>query len=294
MSPTSHVIPRACEKSCRFGVQDSGLAEIPAALHANRDSTYVHRGAFALNTVEMATAGQLFLGIRGVVFDAVGTLIHPAPPAPAVYAEIGRRFGSRWTQTEIGKRFRAAFQREEAEDRPGLRTSEDREERRWRHIVSEVLDDVADKEACFRILFDHFAQPAAWRCAPETGPLLSTLAARGYRLGIASNYDRRLRSVVAGMPALAPVKHLIISAEVGWRKPAAEFFAAVSAALKLPPGEILFVGDDRTNDYEGGRSFGMQVILFDSREKMIGTDVVRIKSLSELLAMLPSAPQDQP
>jgi len=75
---------------------------------------------------------------------------------------------------------------------------------------------------------------------------------------------------------------------VGWRKPAAEFFAAVSAALTLPPGEILFVGDDRANDYEGARSFGMQVILFDPQDKMIETDVVRIKSLSELLAMLPS------
>ena len=243
----------------------------------------------------MATAGQSLLGIRGVVLDAVGTVIHPDPPAPVVYADIGRAFGSRRTQAEIVQRFRAAFHGEEAEDwRKKLRTSEEREERRWRHIVNEVLDDVADKEGCFRILFDHFAQPAAWRCEDETGPFLSTLAARGYRVGIASNYDRRLRSVVAGMPALALVKHLIISAEVGWRKPAAEFFAALSGALKLPPGEILFVGDDRTNDYEGGRSFGMQVILFDPQEKMIEADVVRIKSLSELLAMLPSASQGPP
>jgi putative hydrolase of the HAD superfamily len=243
----------------------------------------------------MATAAGSLLGIRGVVLDAVGTLIHPNPPAPVVYAGVGERFGSRWTQAEIVQRFRAAFHHGEAEDwRDNLRTSEEREERRWRHIVNEVLDDVADKEECFRILFDHFAQAAAWRCEDETGPLLSTLAGRGYRLGIASNYDRRLRSVVAGMPALAQVKHLIISAEVGWRKPAAEFFAAVSAALMLPPGEILFVGDDRTNDYEGGRSFGMQVILFDPQEKMIETNVVRIKSLSELLVMLPSASQDLP
>jgi putative hydrolase of the HAD superfamily len=241
----------------------------------------------------MATAASSLHGIRGVLLDAVGTLIHPDPPASVVYADIGRKFGSRWTQAEIAKRFRAAFHHEEAEDwRDNLRTSEEREERRWRHIVSEVLDDVADKEECFRILFDHFAQPAAWRCEDETGPLLNTLAARGYGLGIASNYDRRLRSVVAGMPALALVKHLIISAEVGWRKPAAEFFAAVSAKFELPPGELLFVGDDRANDYEGARSFGMQVILFDPQEKMIETDVVRIKSLSELLVMLPSASQD--
>ena len=44
--------------------------------------------------------------------------------------------------------------------------------------------------------------PQAWRCEPEAGAVLEELAARGYRLGVASNYDRRLRPVVEGLPAL--------------------------------------------------------------------------------------------
>src|SRR4051794_29016008 len=32
--------------------------------------------------------------IRAVVFDAVGTLIHPEPSAAAVYTAFGRQFGS--------------------------------------------------------------------------------------------------------------------------------------------------------------------------------------------------------
>src|ERR1700693_3322915 len=32
--------------------------------------------------------------IRAVAFDAVGTLIHPDPPAGEVYAAVGPRFGS--------------------------------------------------------------------------------------------------------------------------------------------------------------------------------------------------------
>src|SRR5207302_1039003 len=52
-----------------------------------------------------------FAEVRAVFFDAVGTLIHPEPPAGAVYAEVGRRHGSRLTAAEIARRFAAAFRR---------------------------------------------------------------------------------------------------------------------------------------------------------------------------------------
>src|SRR5262249_58022794 len=87
--------------------------------------------------------------IRAACVAAVGTLIHPEPAAAAVYAEPGRRFGSRLDDAAVAARFAAAFRAEEDADRAtGLRTDEDRERRRWRRIVARVLDDVADGEAC--------------------------------------------------------------------------------------------------------------------------------------------------
>ena len=52
---------------------------------------------------------SLLRGVRAVVFDAVGTVIHPEPRAPVVYAEAARRFGSKRTVDEITPRFIAAF-----------------------------------------------------------------------------------------------------------------------------------------------------------------------------------------
>src|SRR5262245_11931759 len=102
--------------------------------------------------------------IQAVVFDAVGTLIYPDPPAASVYEEVGRRFGSRLNVETIRARFVRAFEREEQFDVANeLRTSETREEQRWRSIVRQVLDDVSDPEACFRALFKHFSRPEAWR-----------------------------------------------------------------------------------------------------------------------------------
>jgi putative hydrolase of the HAD superfamily len=199
--------------------------------------------------------------VRAVFFDAIGTLIHPEPPAAAVYAAVAQSLGSRLTEAETATRFRTAFAREEALDRANdLRTCEERERRRWRHIVAEVLPDVCDGKRCFEELFAHFGRPDAWR-SDATAAVLVELERRGYVLGMASNYDSRLRGVVAGLPELRPLRHLVISSEVGWRKPAPEFFAALCERARLRPGEILFVGDDPVNDYAGATAAGLAATL---------------------------------
>jgi putative hydrolase of the HAD superfamily len=226
--------------------------------------------------------------IRAVFFDAVGTLIHPQPPAPAVYEHVGRRLGSRLSLEIIHDRFLAAFEQDELADRANdFRTSEEREVERWRHIVYSVLDDATDREACFAELFAHFARPESWRCDAGAASTLHELAARGYSLGLASNYDKRLRSVVAGLAALKPLGDLIISSEVGWRKPAPAFFDALMRAVTMPAEQILFVGDDVVNDYEGARAAGMQAVLYDSPSP---TTIMPnlVSRLGELLEYLPA------
>ncbi len=226
-------------------------------------------------------------GIRAIVFDAVGTLIHPEPPAPVVYAEVGQRFGSRLAPSAIALRFASAFRQQEDIDRElGLRTSEAREVQRWQQVVAQVLDDVTDWEGCFRELFEHFSRPQAWRCDPDAAATIAELANQGYVLGMASNYDRRLRSVAAGLAELEPLRHLVISSEVGWRKPAAEFFRAVCQAVAVPAGNVLYVGDDPVNDYEGARAAGLQAVLLEPQAKPVSAQVRRIRGLSEQLRVL--------
>jgi putative hydrolase of the HAD superfamily len=224
----------------------------------------------------------LLSGCRAVLFDAVGTLIHPEPAAGLVYATAGRHFGSQHAPEEIAARFRVAFHRQEELDRAaGLRTDEARERRRWQAIVAEVLDDVADPEACFRYLYVYFARSEAWRVEEGAAWVLQRLAGQGIEVGIASNFDLRLRAVVAGLPALKLVRHLIISSEVGWRKPAAGFFAAIQHRLNYAPHEMLLVGDDRVNDCDGARAAGLPAVLFDPGGRSAFTPSIR--TLDKLL-----------
>jgi putative hydrolase of the HAD superfamily len=218
--------------------------------------------------------------------DAVGTLIHPEPSAAAIYAAAAERFHSRLDLATIAVRFRAAFRRQEELDL-GQRwcCNEDRELARWRAIVGEVLDDVRDPEACFLHLYAHFARPEAWRCEPGTGAVLQALRDSGYRLAIASNFDGRLHGVVAGLAELRVVEEVVVSSQVGWRKPAGGFFQALCRRLGLPPEQILLVGDDLVNDYEGARAAGSRAVLFDPLQRSGLPEGRRITHLNELLAL---------
>ena len=218
-----------------------------------------------------------------IFFDAVGTLLHPEPAAPEVYASIGRRFGTRLDGTTIAARFRVAFRRqEEADYADGLHTDEKREFERWRAIVAEVLDDVSDGEACFQELYAHFARPDAWYCLPEIAEVMQTLTARGHVLGIASNFDHRLRGLVENLPTLRSIHHIVVSSEIGWRKPASAFFAEIARRTDAPVERILYVGDDPINDYEGAQTAGIRAVLLDASSRLSSLGENHIRSLKEL------------
>lgn len=219
--------------------------------------------------------------IRAVFFDAVGTLIHPDPAVGAVYAEIGRRNGSQRGFDDIRARFGPAFRRQEIIDAAASwKTDEERERQRWRAIVGEVLDDVPDPEQCFAELYEHFARPSAWRCTPDAAQVLHQLAERGLQVGMASNFDHRLHGVVAGLPELSGLQQIVVSSEVGWRKPAPKFFTALCQSVGLAPAQVLLVGDDVTNDLQGAQQAGLPAVLYDPEGKH--PDLPAIRSLLDL------------
>ena len=223
---------------------------------------------------------------RAVFFDAVGTLIAPEPPAEQVYQAVGRRHGCLMSLEAIILRFREAFRFEEEDDAEHeWAVSEERERRRWRNIVGWVFHGRHGVDEIFDELWEHFARPEAWSVADHAGQVLSNLADRGYILGIATNFDRRLHSVVDGLPALAPIRQRVISSEVGKRKPAKEFFTAVVRAADCAAREVLYVGDRRDVDYEAANAAGLRGVLLDpSRDEL--PSIRRIRRMTDLLNLL--------
>lgn len=223
-------------------------------------------------------------GLRAVIFDAVGTLIFPHPSATEVYRALAARQGVQLPLDAVRQRFLEAFRIEEAADREsGWRTSERRERERWRTIVTATLHQLPDPGAAFEQLFEHFAMPTSWQVHDQAAAVFAVLRERGLLLGMGTNYDSRINRVIAGLPVLAPLADRVaVSAAIGFRKPAAEFFRHAARMMGCSPREILFVGDDEQNDYRGAIAAGLEAVLFDPREE--STVPHRISELSELIS----------
>ena len=237
--------------------------------------------------------------IQGVLFDAMNTLIYPHPPVFAVYREAALRQGVDLSIELIGDRFRPAFRGEEERDRlHDLSTSEGREIRRWRDLVAAALPELPDPERGYRELWDHFSQPEYWRCYEDVEPTLRELDARGVPWGIASNFDSRLRMIVASLAEFASREAtLAISSEIGWKKPHAMFFQEAARRLGVEPNRILFAGDDWVNDVVGAREAGMQVCFLDRRRNAdfeIRSDGQNVPTVRDLREILPFADASRP
>ncbi|HEV3167023.1 MAG TPA: HAD-IA family hydrolase [Isosphaeraceae bacterium] len=227
--------------------------------------------------------------VGGVIFDAVGTLIYAEPPVAVVYAEVALRQGIRFEPSEIKHRFSLQLRRAESDDHAGSSaTDEARERQRWQQIVAWVIPELPDLEAGFDELWEHFALPAAWRCYPDVSQTLRALRFINMPVRIASNFDARLRGVVAGLADLESLQDpLVISSEVGFRKPHRAIYQAACASLNLAAEAVLSVGDDLLNDVEGARRAGLPAVWLNR----VGTasppiGVISISSLSALLDLL--------
>jgi putative hydrolase of the HAD superfamily len=203
--------------------------------------------------------------IAAVVFDAVGTLIEPWPPVAEVYAAAARRQGIVLDVREVTIRFGRAVDEATADlQAEAWATDEAREAQWWRKIVAQVLPELPDPGRGFEELWTHFGQPAAWRCFADVAPALAALRAAGLARAVASNFDGRLHTVVRGLEPLAELGGaLVISSEVGYRKPHPKFYQAVRDRLGQPAARILWVGDDPEHDLRAARRAGMRALWLD-------------------------------
>jgi putative hydrolase of the HAD superfamily len=226
-------------------------------------------------------------GIRGIVLDAVGTLIDPCPAVAVAYCAAAQRQGIELEPTRVKSRFARCFGQDEIDEARGpLATDEAVEVRRWRRIVAGVLPEVPDPERAFDELWRHFGRASAWRLFPDALPAIRMFQGAGLGLRIASNFDARLRGVLAGMPEVAELSEaVVISSEIGWRKPHPAFYGAACNALGMSPGEVLAIGDDPENDFHGPTRAGLRAVVVDRAGRLAG-DLPRAGDLGEIAGWL--------
>jgi len=112
---------------------------------------------------------------------------------------------------------------------------------------------------------------------PEIPEILTKLAeeavSRNFRLGIASNYSRWYREVLAHRPEIEGAFHyLFFSCELGIRKPEPDYYGHIETSLQrdwpdLRPEDILFL-DDREGNLTPARERGWKAYLFRGGQEL--------------------------
>jgi putative hydrolase of the HAD superfamily len=113
-----------------------------------------------------------------------------------------------------------------------------------------------------------------------------------YRLGLLSNFDdAQCGREVFGDTGVAPLfEAVIISAEVGLRKPNPQIYRQILEMLRLDAAEVLFVGDTPREDVAGPQHVGMRTAWISKGAAGMPEGIPQpdftIRDLSELPAIL--------
>ena len=204
--------------------------------------------------------------LQALFLDAAGTLIEPAESVADVYARTAASFGHPVDPVVVKQWFGVAFGGA-GDPAYGAYADGDMAEREWwlqvvtvvfeKSLGTSDLDDFLSP--CFEALFEHYADPAAWRVFPEVPGVLADARAAGLRLAVVSNFDLRLHGILAGHGL--HFDEVITSADARARKPDPAIFRTALERLDLQSHQVFHAGDSPVADIDGAAAVGIDARL---------------------------------
>ena len=207
------------------------------------------------------------LTIQAVLFDAAGTLIYLPRGVGWHYRHIAARHGVDLDETRLTAAFGVAFKAAAPRVSTGISRPDD-DKLWWRSLVQNVLTACGEElqppvyNAMFEDLYAHFAEPGVWALYPEVMPVLDALEPV-CKLGIVSNFDRRLYPVLEHLGIRQYFQSVIISSEIGADKPDPRIFAAAFSALGVTASQTIHAGDHPEQDWRAAELAGIHPYRVD-------------------------------
>lgn len=99
--------------------------------------------------------------------------------------------------------------------------------------------------------------------------VLSYLREKGYRLSLVSNFDHAptVRELLGKLGIAGFFENVVISEEVGWRKPHRKIFEFALAKLNENPENVIFIGDNPEADIKGSSQLGIDSVWVRRKEE---------------------------
>lgn len=206
---------------------------------------------------------------RGLFLDAAGTLFHLTEPVGATYARIAGEHSLSCDPTSLDTAFRQAWKQHLATLLSSESAPLDDDRSWWRAVVKSTFEHalcapIEDSrlDPLFAELYDHFAQPTAWRLFPDVPQALQRLADIA-PLHILSNFDLRLHPILRGLGIAEHFQTITLSSQVGASKPNPRLFAHALSQAGIPAHTALHIGDEHKADLMGAVQAGLYACLLD-------------------------------
>ncbi len=228
--------------------------------------------------------------VDAVFFDVGGTLVCADLGRLDTLVAALRWIGYDLTRDQVVRandRARHAVSRRRRHYASGLKPFE--ASRMWLDHLAGELDLDLRGEALEGALFQATRQIEAQveeTVDPDVVGLLDVLRARGFRLGVISNWTRDLPEYLKERDLAKYFDVIVASEAVGSAKPHREVFLRALSALNCSPGRAVHVGDDYWADVVGARRLGMRAVLVDRRNESQHDDCITVSRLGDVRDLL--------
>ncbi|ETW01108.1 hypothetical protein H310_06723 [Aphanomyces invadans] len=135
-------------------------------------------------------------------------------------------------------------------------------------------------------LYTYYACGDAWEVYPDVRPALDALHAENVSIGVISNFDNRLHSILRDLDLDSRVDFVLTSWDHRVMKPDPSIFHEAARRLHCRPADLLHVGDDVRNDYVGAVAAGCSASLLDRGSQACNTSTRVEHTVTSLLDIL--------
>ena len=225
---------------------------------------------------------------KAVLFDVSGTLLRVEPSVGEVYATYARPFGFKGSGKELNRLFHKEWINSGGIESLGKKSGEQAERDFWKSLVFQVFEHsggLENFEHYFEIIYEAFARKDHWHVFDDVidSGILEKLKNSSITLGVVSNWDSRLHTILKGTGLAEYFDFILASAEVGSAKPDKKIFIEAIRRSGVKPAEVCHIGDDLRADIRGANSVGIEAILIDRNRKHKKNSLATISSFQELL-----------
>jgi HAD superfamily hydrolase (TIGR01509 family) len=192
-------------------------------------------------------------GVEAVTIDAFGTLVELADPMPAL-GELLRARGVERSRPEVVRAFAAemAYYRAHA-----VEGRDEKSLSALRQDCAAVFLDAAGADLSAEEFAPHFTGALEFRLLDGVPDALDQLS--GLKLGVVSNWDFELPTILERLGIACYFGAVVTSAEAGSPKPAPRIFELALERLGVPAERAVHVGDDPA-DEAGAQATGMRFV----------------------------------